>query len=251
MEKKYDFPAMEDRISIAYSSFCSNSTKGPVSETVKTELYTSIKVLTDAIVLDKSLNKMKMDNEEISYNYAVDLYERLVTGALRPKDKKGYLVTHLELFPWNSYIRKSIKRTIENMGEDTLWSELITELDAVPSEEYLKDRSCENWEDEQDSMNANIDHDRLSVKLYKYMQAHYTDKDINRLWPLASELIYRDGDKPLPDNIPDYIANFLRIYMGGARRLARQYNVRVSFDEMSLENFNKAKLLNFQKTTNN
>ncbi len=240
MELRYNFPEMENRISTAYACFCFEHGKGQASEGTKTELYEAIKVLTDVILQDRNLNTKRMNKEEIAYEYTVDLYERLVTGALKPKRRDGLLWGPLDRFAWNEYIRQNIKRTIDNMGKNTLWSDIIIELDAVPSEEDLKDRTQDVWFEKEDSLNTNIDKDKLSVKIYKYLQGFYVDEEINRLWPLASELYFRDGDKAIPDNLPDYITNFMRIGLGGARRLAKQYNIRFPLDEVSVKALKQA-----------
>lgn len=240
MEPKYNFPEMENRISFAYASFCFESGKKEASEATKTELYEAIKSLTDVILQDRNLNMKRLNKEEVSYEYTVRLYERLITGVLRPKKRDGSAWSPLDRFAWNEYIRKNIKWTIENMGKDTLWSDLIMELDAVPNEEDLKDRTLDNWFEKEDSLNANIDKDKLSVKIYKYVQSQYVDEEINRLWPLASELYFRDGDKAIPDNLPDHISNFMKISLGGARRLAKQYNIRFPLDEISVKSLKQA-----------
>jgi hypothetical protein len=237
---RFDFKKMEDRISLAYAKLVMESKKDKPSEDAKTELYKSIKDLADAVLQDRTINTRKMNKEEIAYNYSVDLYTRLITGALSPKKKDGTAWTHLDRFAWNEYIRKNIRWTIEHMGEDTLWSDVITELDALPNEEALKETTLDRWYEEEDSLNTNIDRDKLSVKIYKYVQTQYQDETINRLWPLASELYFRDGDKVIPDNLPDHLTNFMRISLGGARRLSKQYNIRFPLTEVSVKSLKKA-----------
>lgn len=194
--KPINFIQLEDNISSAYSRFCECK-----NESSKTDLFISIKELANIILLtDKTWKKYNLNYGEVSYEYALYLYERINAGNFEPKDI------------CNGYIRKSLKKVIlpKLSKGDSVWDSM------VPLDDNL---NLNDGGEDVERVNVRMDSKKQGFKIYEGLKLFYPENEINRLYSLASEAIYVDPDKPVAKNIPDDVRDFISVLIAVGKRI--------------------------------
>jgi len=193
--KPINFIQLEDNISSAYSRFCECK-----DESSKTDLFLSIKELANIILLtDKTWKKYNLNYGEVSYEYALYLYERIDSGNFKPKGI------------WNAYIRKSLKVALpELLKGDPIWDSVVSLDDDI---------RLDDGGEEVEKINVRMDSKKQGSTIYEGLKLFYPESEINRLYSLASEAIYVDPDRPVAKNIPDDVRDFISVLLAVGKRI--------------------------------
>lgn len=174
--KNFDFKELEHLTRVAYIDLAENS-----SNSSRTEFYKSVKNLCYAILfVNKWGKKYDINMEDTSHEYAVYLFERVITGNFTPEKNP-------EVFPWIAYIKLNVKHVIhENRKEDTRWHDLLddfhffvdNEMDCLDSTVQLEP-----------TLDEDLYKKRTSKKIYSAVSIFYTREEIHRMMPMAMEVI--------------------------------------------------------------
>ena len=213
--KPIDFIKLEDNISSAYSRFCECK-----DESSKTDLFISIKELANTILLtDKTWKKYNLNYGEISYEYALYLYERIDSGNFKPKGI------------WNAYIRKSLRIVLPELSKgDPVWGSI------VPLDDNIK---LDDGGEEVEKINVRMDSKKQGSKIYEGLKLFYSESEINRLYFLASEAIYVDPEKPVAKNIPDDVRDFISVLIAVGKRILGAPKINKLKEELSVKSLRR------------
>jgi len=215
---KFDLEKLENNIREAYKKYLINDT----SDT-RTNIYVTIKELAYAILLvNNSYKELNIDYEQVSYEYSLYMFERIIIGTFVPKATSG------NNFPWQVYISKNIKHIIYSIKDnDIVWKDLISDLSSI----------LDNNEDFYTSLNdkaplpdSYFNIQSLSVKLYEGLRIYFTDEEIKNNYNLVSELIFckNRNHSFISKNIPNDLQDFAIVLISLAKRLTKSYNINFS-----------------------
>ena len=217
-----DFIALEQAVSKAYFDFKKAST--PES---RNEIFVAIKNLAYAVLLVGDWGKYGVDYKTVSYEYSLYMFERIVTGTFSPSDS----------FPWTEYVRKSIRYGVMAVKNDHLWYDFVEKEKMQELSEELKETFIdENAPD----LDYEIDQGKFGERIYAILRRFYSRGEINRLYPLASDVIYSNPDKPISDNLPLDLQDFLKVLISAGKRLDTVTEVKFKLNDISVETFRKA-----------
>lgn len=203
---RYKLSDLEDKISDAYAAFQIDDT-----QLTRTKLYLTIKDLAYAILEVGKWNSVDFD--EVSYEYAVYLFERLVLGTFKPR---GYDNSR---FPWQHYIRKNIRHVIMQVNNsNACWFELIEDL-----EQYVDEGSADFVEE--NTADLQVGRDSLSNKLFKSLRMFYPMEEIKRILPISVELISNKSRYLIKDIMPKDVREFSIILISLSKRLIHDHNI--------------------------
>jgi hypothetical protein len=219
---KYDFIEMERTVSQAYSRFKSGG--GSAS---RHDLFVSIKDLAYAILMVGDWNKYGVDYEKVSYEYGLYMFERIVTSTFSPSDS----------FPWTEYIRKSIIYGVKAVKNDELWFDFVEKFKTEDFSDALKEIVADEEIPDSDYV---IDQGRLGERIHSGLRMFYTQKEINRLYPLVSDLLFSNKDTPVSNDLPLDIQDFMKVLICVGKRLDDTEDIKFSLTDLSVETLKKA-----------
>ncbi|RLA66556.1 MAG: hypothetical protein DRQ88_05875 [Epsilonproteobacteria bacterium] len=206
MKKKWDHDlgALENSLRATYADFLKEET-----EATKSALFLSIKSLAySCLAVRRDYKKISMNREEVSYDYGVHLFTRIIKG-WRAVAHDG------NNFPWQVYIGLNIRNIVFppiRVNREVLFSnydEILKEAtDVEPSPEVL----LQTYE--------------VANKLMISLQLFFSSAEIKRLYPIAREYI----PQFLANNkMPEDIRHFLSILSGCLRRVVEDNNFNFLF----------------------
>lgn len=175
------------------------------SQTNKKILFLALKSLALS-VLNTKYKKLKIDRDSYSYEYAVSLFIRILSGEFKPH----------ATFPWREYVSLNIK------------SILFPYVRRVPEAEAIK--QFYNYIEEDSPQELKYLHYELAEQIYLLLLLYYSKEEINRLYPMAREFIpdMIRGRWNIKNRISKPIRKFISILSGCARWACQTKNVHHS-----------------------
>jgi len=206
---RFDLTQLEKELHTAYLNYEKKD-----NEDTRTELFKKIYDLAFAILNVGTHIKTGTDHEENAYEYALYLFERIVT--------KNFIPDHSGGMPWQRYIDLNIRHIVYTRRENNNESW----LDFIDDMEFLLSK-IERYDDifSVEKATAKLDRNEMAKKLYESLKIFYNENEIERLLPLSIELIYSDGRRLISKNVPNDIKDFTMVIISMAKRLASNYNI--------------------------
>lgn len=204
---KYNLRELEDKISESYAGFEKED-----NQRSRTQLYLTIKNLAYAVLEVGRWNSI--DYEEVSYEYAVYLFERIALGKFKPR---GYENSR---FPWQHYIRKNIRHIIMAVsGSNHSWYDLVEDLERFVDEgnaEFVEEGAAEN----------HIGKDVLATKLFRSLTLFYDISEIRRLLAISVDLLSDKSRYTIRDDMPPDVKEFSMVLVAMAKRIASDSGIK-------------------------
>lgn len=211
-EHKFDLIKLESELDAAYKEF-----KKEECEQTRTKLFTTIRDLAYAILTVSTFTKKNSLNlEDTAYEYALYLFERLVTGSFSPENSPKYI----DKMPWQAYIDINLNHIIFSRKNDNeAWIDLVEDL------EFLVDATRIDETNMSDIYQQKVNRDSVSKDLETALQIFYSDAEIARLLPLSVDLIFSNPKYFINDNMPKDIKDFSLVLISVAKRIAAKNNL--------------------------
>jgi len=184
---KWNLIALENSALDAYYNWEKNNT-----ETTRTTLFLAINDLAYAILNVGGYIRTVENLEELAYEYALYLFERILTGNLKLHAKTK--------FPLQFYISKNIKHIIKQKRNNN-WQDLIIDLESLlksKNDEEIIGKSTDNQ----------FDKFYLANQLLDALKLFYDNSDIERILPIAINMIYDRAYYYIPSSYPTDIQDF-------------------------------------------
>lgn len=176
MGKKFDLKSLESSLRQAYIDF-----KYEDSEKTRVSFFEATKDLSFAIVsISDWIDKAEFDPDEIAYEYAIYLFERVITDKFKPKfDEKS--------FPWTSYVKLNIKHIVHGeIKKSERWKDVLSDFQFfIDNEPHYLDSTIELQKPLIDEFYKK----EISDQIFKSLNLFYTKEEISRMLPLAMEVI--------------------------------------------------------------
>ena len=205
---KHDLQALESAALAAYEAWtCEQDNK------TRTDLFLTIKELAFAILEVGKYEKYQANYDEVSYEYALYLFERIVLGSFK-------LVAR-DRFPLQHYIRKNILHVLVTLRSDDVWRDMISDF------EFLIDPPADCL----DALSVEVDYDDLmdrkayAHKLIKILKIYYDTETIARLLPISLDMIHDSYRYLVSPAVPVDVRDFSIILIASAKRLAVVDNI--------------------------
>lgn len=219
---QYDFRQMEDDIILAY-----NNWKSDDNPSTRTKVFTTIKDIAYANLMVGKYERYNLDYEEVSYEYGLYMFERIITGSFTftPKfnpDKPDQEVR----FPFNLYMKRNIKHVIFTLRKKTSWQDLLTDLEFLVDGEM----STLDIEDKQDPIDKVFDKHLYSRKLLQSLNIFYTEEEIKRLLGISLEMINEGNRYYISSTVPEDIKDFTITLIALSKRLVKDNNINFNID---------------------
>lgn len=210
---QYNLRQMEDAVIAAYRDY-----KQLDNEHSRTELFKRIKEITYAILITGSTyKKFGIDYEYVSYEYAVYLFERILTGGFTFTPR---IESPTSRFPLNNYIRKNVLHIIFSLkNQESAYQDILTDMDLL-----LEDTSTLALVDAEDLPEGKFQKKCYAILLMKSLRVFYTHEQITRLLGISLDLI-RTKKGCIPENIPTDIYDFSVVLISLAKRLTLEQNI--------------------------
>jgi hypothetical protein len=225
---KYDIKELEDKVHEAYVALKEIDDAGTRTEFFET-VWTLTRVILEVTTDDPVLGKVE-DIKEVSYDYAVNLFERIITGTFVPEVREGYTK-----IPWTRYIKLSLRSVIFSKLNESELTKLFGDArfifeyeEDILDGKYVSDNTIENT----------AARSFLAKILFKKLRMFYSKKEIKRLFPIASDLFYIQKQKIISLKLPKDVRDFSIVLLALAKRLIVSEGYRVS--EGSIEHLRDA-----------
>lgn len=225
--KHKNFKALEDSLTESLLDCLSDS-----SQENRARFFSLTKEAAFAI-LSSGPQWKGLDFDRISYEYALYLFERVITGSFKPQ-YEGRL-------PWGAYIAQSIKHVINKQRNEENWSTVVEDVQTI-----LDANST--------SVNGDLglpknDLERitsrtfLSYKLLESLRIFYSEDEIKRLYPLSMDILSSSTasslDYLVSKSAPSDVQDFLAVLISMSKRLVSIHNIAQG-SEVSLSKMKKA-----------
>jgi len=193
----------------------------------RTEMFKAVEDLAYAILNVGKFDKYNIDFNLCSYEYALYLFERLITGSFRMEPRIPGT-----RFPLQEYVRQNIKHVVFTLRKDTAWQELITDMEFFLDDcqkpgdyEYMElaDHRIEAPE-------GGVDKNRYAKKLLEALRVFYSFPEIRRLLAISLDTIYMDTKALVNPNIPADIRDFSITLVALSKRLTVEHNLNFGLD---------------------
>jgi hypothetical protein len=203
-----------------------NKLDNPESRTL---LFTTIRDLTYAILcVGEYSSKYSINPDEIAYEYALYLFERLVLGTFKP--------TYNDRFPFQKYISINLKHVIITKNKDKNWHELIVDLEYLLN---LENNGMMDFGGSEENNDSRIDKQALAKKLHKSLRIYYTRDEINRLLPMTIGLLDLESKQFYSENFPTDLKDFMVVLVCISKRIITTHNVNMLPHDMMVKEFKK------------
>lgn len=216
---RFDLPKLEGELHQAYLDHLKED-----DEQTRTNLFKTIRAIAHAILMVGKHSK-KIEPEEAAYEYAVYLFERIITGTFKPDIKGG--------MPWQQYINLNVKHIVNSRkNESANFIELADDLELLINK------------DEQDTLELrrndlpSLYKNELPRQLYEGLRIYYTREEIDRLLPLSLDLLHVNPKYMVNDKMPGDIKDFSIVMLSLAKRLAKDGN-SIFYENVSKKELNK------------
>ena len=203
---KYDLTKLESAALAAYANWASDD-----SQEHRTVLFETVRDLAYAILQVGPFKKYNIDYEVIAYEYSLYLFQRFILGSFRliAKDR----------FPLQLYISKNIRHVIFSHNSGA-WQELITDM------EFLVDSASVNvFQEEPVNSYKAIDKKFYAQSLMKVVELYYSKAEINRLLPIALDMIFSNSRYAVSPSLPTDLKDFSIILIAASKRFTNYDNI--------------------------
>jgi len=205
----YDLKNLEDELSKSYAGFVESNDDG-----TRTSLFDSIQDLAIAILKVGKYRNTDLDKDQMSYDYACSLFERIVSGDWIPEIRS-------DRFPWQKYVSKNILDTIHPKKSKTdSVNELVSDLEYI-----LNTTSASIFDSIPETPDQNLKRQDLAYALYDAIKIHYSDKEIRRLFGISIDLVLDKNKWTMLKNYPQDIKDFVIVLVCMAKRLILDNNI--------------------------
>lgn len=202
---KYDLTAMETEALKAIASWKADDTQES-----RTQMFLRIKEITLAILEVGKWDKFELDFDTVAYEYALYLFERLVTGSF--KAEPGIPGTR---FPMQKYINVNLRHVVYKMIQEESWKGLLKDMEFLVDDVGL----CEFPEQYEESFVNRMNKGYLARKIIRALKLYYSEAELKRLFHVSVELLYNNNFIVKPD-WPKDIMDFSAIMVATAKRIA-------------------------------
>jgi len=217
-KKSFDLKKLETQALDSYDRWKSED----CTET-RTDLFYKVRDLAHAILSVGDWEKYNIDIEETAYDYAIYLFERILTGfRLEPKENGTR-------FPLQHYMNLNIRHVIITLGDDELFKSLVEDM------EYLLDTTESSEIEEEIQLENQFELKDLKLTLYKSLRVFYSEEEIRRLLPISLEFISEVSRKNIPNTAPDDVADFSLVLIALAKRVIKDNNVTYPYNGSKTE----------------
>jgi hypothetical protein len=174
-------------------------------------LFLSIRNIAEAVAIaDRSTKKYNLELDEISNEYALRLFERIVVGGFRFKTDTGRI-------PFTAYVRVNIKDVLISDGKNNSYLQLHGDM------ETLYDQIVSG---EVESESDKFSKEYISGKIYNGLLIFYRKNEIKRHLNLALDIIFRNKHQPiLHDRLPPELRDFCVVLISIAKRLSHESDI--------------------------
>lgn len=217
--RKYDLKALEDAALDAHAAW-----KADDGSETRTALFIGFRELADAVLHVGPFEKFEIDYQHIAYEYALYLFERVITGSFE-------LVALRDRFPLQLYVSKNIKHVIMTKGDNQVWSELLTDMEFLIDLDESDDatnplrKSFEDAVSTGDEELRHVNRMHYAKKIWGALRCYYVKTEIDRLLPLALDLVYDNPRHVVAPDLPADLRDFTVIMIATAKRLVSQDNI--------------------------
>lgn len=222
---KYYLEQLEDDCRKSYAEWV----KDKRSSNLRYELFLSIEDLSFAVAQLTNIPKEHVNRRELAYELAIYIFERIINERLIPigtQDNKR--------FPWQNYLRRSIKGFIPYIGKDAnastqsdfmsvYWENFVDAASADEDQELAAPGRDEHQPD------LIIEKKYLQKQIVKGLHLFYTKKQINRLYYMfCSIMSYEGKNRKYPSrdpNMPQDLQEFALTVIIVAKRIVQSISI--------------------------
>lgn len=226
--KHKNFKVLEDSLTESLLDCLSDSTQENRAR------FFSLTKETAFAILSSNSQWKGLDFDKISYEYALYLFERVITGSFKPQ-YEGRL-------PWGSYIAQSIKHVINKQKNEENWGVVAEDMQIILDSGV--DISVNDYSNSsKNELERITSRNFLSSKLLESLRIFYTEDEIKRLYPLSMDILSSSTSSSLDylvsRSAPDDVQDFLAVLISLSKRLVSIHNI-VQGSEVSLSKMKKA-----------
>lgn len=225
---RYNFRQLEDNIIEAY-----NNWKAEDNSTTRTQIFLTIKEIAYANLMVGKYEKYNLDYEEVSYEYGLYMFERIIKGSFtftpkeRPDNQLNQFGKAEKRFPFQLYVKRNIKHVIFTLRKSESWQDLLTDLEFLVDGEVF---NVTEIADGQDPVDKVFDKFLYAKKLLSSLSIFYSEEEIKRLLGVSLELIYENNRYYISPTIPLDIKDFTITLIALSKRLVRDHNINFEID---------------------
>lgn len=222
---QFDLTELE---TVAFNALVTWKTDMESAET-RTQLFTAIRNLTHAILcVGTYQTKYNIDPDEIAYEYALYLFERLIMGTFKPE--------YRDRFPFQNYITLNLKHVIITKNKDRNWHELLVDLEYLVN---LENSGMMEFNESDETVDFKLDKQGMAKKLYKAIRIYYSEEEIRRLLPMTMGVLDLEPKYFLSERYPVDLRDFIVLLITAAKRLLSTYNINTLSYDYSKKEFSK------------
>jgi hypothetical protein len=217
--KQFDFKRLNEDFNGAYHSFKKKDTAQ-----ARTELFSAVYALAFACSTVGYAKKLSdRDRENIATEFAFSHVPKLLDGSFSPTSAPG------TKFPADKYYSLAVRNTILSFKNGEFdkkgWERLHVLMDDL--ELFVEDNAgrlqLEDSVQGSRSVDARDSNRAYARDLYRALRLLYSAADIERLLPLATEILYTAD--PTASGVPDDLRRFALALRACAQRLATDHGI--------------------------
>jgi len=191
-EVKKNIKNIEDDLILAYDNF-----KIDKNKKTNTNLFVSLQSMCRVVLISNNWHKTKknLDINSSSYECAVFLFEKLLTGRWVP-EPKTLKSDKTDRFPWYKYISLCIRNYVDDRSsifsnslfvDMDLYSTIVQNTEGY-CEKFVDSLHLEDNRQKYDPFNF-LNIKNIGQKIHKSLLLFYSQDEINRLYPLSISYI--------------------------------------------------------------
>lgn len=197
MAYEFNLIELERKTNLSYFDYIAKDS--PVS---RDAFFLSVRDLAYALAtINNTAKKHNLEPDEVSNEYALRLFERVVLKGFRFSTNTGKI-------PFTSYFKLNMRDVIISDCKPDFKTEVRSDVNKL-REALLADEIPEV---------DRFSKDYYMQKIYEGLKVFYKDKEIKKFISLAVDVIYQSKGQPIPDGLPLNLRDFCVVLIAMAKR---------------------------------
>jgi len=197
MAYEFNLIELEKKTNLSYFDYIAKD-----SPTSRDAFFISVRDLAYALAsINNTAKKNNLEPDEVSNEYALRLFERVVLGGFR-------FTTNTGKIPFTSYFKLNMRDVIISDCKSDFKTEIRNDVNKI-REALLADETPEV---------DRFSKDYYMQKIYEGLLIFYKEKEIKKFISLAVDVIYQSKHQPVPEGLPVNLRDFCIVLVAIAKR---------------------------------
>jgi hypothetical protein len=194
------------------------------NDDIRVAMFESFRKIAYAVTSLGNYSKLGLNYDEVAYEYALYLYDRIAFRGFRPEPKETN--PDEQRFPWNKYVTLNIKGIIYAKAAENSWQDMVGDFESLLEAHRSDDPELVNAS----QPDSGLDKYYFSKMLFQQMRMLYTESEMLRLFPFSIDLMNTFMNFKVRDNLPTDIKSFCINLYSVAKRICRDNNLSYTFN---------------------